>query len=199
MELILNLVGVVIVIFSLLLVFQNNRKNGKKEEELENYETELVHMKRHLEEIDNKIKSSSIEKYRELEKLMKECERKIAVFDTEQSKYYCQKAVMVIKSMTGVDIDYFKIVGTSNTLKMKIVEKYLEFGWGEARTPTPPRKTRDEAGCALLYRAHHSERIFLCSEKKGTHLFPQHPRSTWGGTAPCRSSSPSWLRCSPVR
>ena len=58
MELILNLVGVVIVIFSLLLVFQNNRKNGKKEEELENYETELVHMKRHLEEIDNKIKSS---------------------------------------------------------------------------------------------------------------------------------------------
>jgi archaellum component FlaC len=86
MELILNLVGVVIVIFSLLLVFQNNRKNGKKEEELENYETELVHMKRHLEEIDNKIKSSSIEKYRELEKLMKECERKIAVFEDKISQ-----------------------------------------------------------------------------------------------------------------
>lgn len=86
MELILNLVGVVIVIFSLLLVFQNNRKNGKKEEELENYETELVHMKKHLEEIDNKIKSSSIEKYRELEKLMKECERKIAVFEDKISQ-----------------------------------------------------------------------------------------------------------------
>ena len=86
MELILNLVGVVIVIFSLLLVFQNNRKNGKKEEELENYETELVHMKKHSEEIDNKIKSSSIEKYRELEKLMKECERKIAVFEDKISQ-----------------------------------------------------------------------------------------------------------------
>lgn len=86
MELILNLVGVVIVIFSLLLVFQNNRKNGKKEKELENYETELVHMKKHLEEIDNKIKSSSIEKYRELEKLMKECERKIAVFEDKISQ-----------------------------------------------------------------------------------------------------------------
>ena len=86
MELILNLVGVVIVIFSLLLVFQNNRKNDKKEEELENYETELVHMKKHLEEIDNKIKSSSIEKYRELEKLMKECERKIAVFEDKISQ-----------------------------------------------------------------------------------------------------------------
>lgn len=51
---------------------------------------------------------------------------KIAVFDTEQSKYYCQKAVIVIKAMTGVSIDYFKIVGTTNTVKMKIVEKYLE-------------------------------------------------------------------------
>ncbi|MBN1468156.1 MAG: hypothetical protein JXM74_08870 [Fusobacteriaceae bacterium] len=111
MELILNLVGVVIVIFSLLLVFQNNRKNDKKEEELESYETELVHMKRHLEEIDNKIKSSSIEKYRELEKLMKECERKIAVFEDKISQGKNLKNILekTFEKVSNVEIVNHKV------------------------------------------------------------------------------------------
>lgn len=51
---------------------------------------------------------------------------KIAIFDTEQGAFHCWKAVRMIKHLSGVKIDYYKISGLSTQQKKFLVETHLK-------------------------------------------------------------------------
>lgn len=50
----------------------------------------------------------------------------IAILDTEQSEYWSHKACMMIKYLTGVEISYLKMIGTSRDTKMEVAEQFLK-------------------------------------------------------------------------
>jgi len=50
---------------------------------------------------------------------------KIAIIDTEQSKYHCYRAARAIKMTTRINVDYYNLVGTDKNVKKNVVEKHL--------------------------------------------------------------------------
>lgn len=83
MSILLGVVGIGLVIFALITIYFGNKKVEEKERLLENYEGTLLEMKRSIEELDRKVKEGSTEKVKELEKLLKECDRRIIIFDNK--------------------------------------------------------------------------------------------------------------------
>jgi hypothetical protein len=71
------------VIFALITIYFGNKKIDEKERILDNYEVTLLEMKRNIEDLDRRVKESSVEKTKELEKLLKECDRRILMFDNK--------------------------------------------------------------------------------------------------------------------
>ena len=83
MSILLGIVGIGIVIFALITIYFGNKKIDEKERVLDTYEVTLLEMKRNIEELDRKVKENSAEKIKELEKMLKECDRRILMFDNK--------------------------------------------------------------------------------------------------------------------
>ena len=79
----LSILGIGMVIFALITIYFGNKKIDEKERILDNYEVTLLEMKRNIEDLDRRVKESSVEKTKELEKLLKECDRRILMFDNK--------------------------------------------------------------------------------------------------------------------
>ena len=79
----LSILGIEMVIFALITIYFGNKKIDEKERILDNYEVTLLEMKRNIEDLDRRVKESSVEKTKELEKLLKECDRRILMFDNK--------------------------------------------------------------------------------------------------------------------
>ena len=83
MSILLSIIGIGMVIFALITIYFGNKKIDEKERVLDSYEVTLLEMKRNIEDLDRRVKESSVEKTKELEKLLKECDRRIIMFDNK--------------------------------------------------------------------------------------------------------------------
>ena len=94
MEIFMILVGVGIIIFSLISIHNENKKLDKKTELIGNYERNILNIKKDIEEIEKKSKDTSQDKVKELEKLLKECDRRILIFDNKIKEGYGLNAIL---------------------------------------------------------------------------------------------------------
>ena len=88
MNLILTMVGIGITIFAILTIYFGNKKIDKRAKMLDTYEIALLEMKRTIEELDNKVKNSSMEKMKELKELLKEVDKKNLILDNKIKEGY---------------------------------------------------------------------------------------------------------------
>lgn len=88
MNVILMIIGIGITLFAVMTIYFGNKKIDKKAKMLEAYEFNLLEIKRTIEELDDKVKNSSMEKIKELEKLMKECDRRGILLDSKIKEGY---------------------------------------------------------------------------------------------------------------
>lgn len=88
MNFMLTMVGIGVTIFAVLTIYFGNRKIDKRAKMLDTYELTLLEMKRTIEELDNKVKNSSMEKMKELKELIKEAEKKNLILDNKIKEGY---------------------------------------------------------------------------------------------------------------
>lgn len=83
MSILLSLLGVGLVIFALVTIHFGNKKSDEKERNLDAYEGTLLELKKNIEDMDRKVKENYAEKTKELERMLKECDRKILILDNK--------------------------------------------------------------------------------------------------------------------
>lgn len=83
MSILLSLLGVGLVIFALVTIHFGNKKSDEKERNLDAYEGTLLELKKNIEDMDRKVKENYAEKTKELERVLKECDRKILILDNK--------------------------------------------------------------------------------------------------------------------
>lgn len=111
MNFILTMVGIGVTIFAVLTIYFGNRKIDKRAKMLDTYELTLLEMKRTIEELDNKVKNSSMEKMKELRDLIKEAEKKNLILDNKIKEGYGLNGILErnFEKISNITID------TSNT------------------------------------------------------------------------------------
>ena len=88
MNLILTVIGIGITVFAVLTIYFGNKKIDKRAKMLDTYEITLLEMKKTIEELDQKVKSSSMEKIKELKELIKEADKKNLILDNKIKEGY---------------------------------------------------------------------------------------------------------------
>lgn len=94
MGIILTIIGIGITIFALMSIYFGNKKIEDRVKVMEEFETTLLEMKKNIEELDRRIQSNSVDKIKELEKVLKECDRRVIIFDNKLKEGHGLNAIL---------------------------------------------------------------------------------------------------------
>ena len=124
MNLILTMVGIGITIFAILTIYFGNKKIDKRAKMLDTYEIALLEMKRTIEELDNKVKNSSMEKMKELKEILKEVDKKNLILDNKIKEGYGLNGILErnFDKISEIKVDAPK-TSFNFEEKSKVVEK----------------------------------------------------------------------------
>lgn len=83
MSVFMMVIGIAVTLFALLTIVFSNKRIDKRTDVLDSYELSLIEMKKEIEELNKRVHENTVEKLKELDKLIKECDRRVLMFDNK--------------------------------------------------------------------------------------------------------------------